>query len=208
MDQCIERDRKYYAEHKQQHNARSKAYYEQNRDAIRAQRKAYRLANADVHKQQQKAQRDKPHAKISSALRKRTRTALKTGKSYLDLLGCSTTFLLKYFSFMFSKLDPAMTVDNHGSYWEIDHVRPVASFDMNDESQRKACFHWSNLSPLERIKNKRKNKKIDVEAIQAHDKLVEEFNAWCKANDVVDEALDTAAASDGSAAAGVTTCGW
>ena len=30
----------------------------------------------------------------------------------------------------------------------IDHIRPVASFDLSDPDQQKACFNHLNLQPL------------------------------------------------------------
>ena len=31
---------------------------------------------------------------------------------------------------------------------EVDHIRPVKSFDFEDENQIFECFHYSNLQPL------------------------------------------------------------
>jgi hypothetical protein len=41
-----------------------------------------------------------------------------------------------------------MTRENYGEVWEVDHIRPVCSFDLSDPEQVKACFHHSNLQPL------------------------------------------------------------
>jgi hypothetical protein len=41
-----------------------------------------------------------------------------------------------------------MSWENAGSVWHIDHIRPVASFDLLDLDQQKLCFHYSNLQPL------------------------------------------------------------
>lgn len=49
-----------------------------------------------------------------------------------------------------------MTWDNYGSVWELDHVRPCASFDLTDPEQQKICFRWDNLQPLFGEENRRK----------------------------------------------------
>jgi hypothetical protein len=41
-----------------------------------------------------------------------------------------------------------MNWDNHGIIWEIDHIKPCASFDLSDIEQQKQCFHYTNLQPL------------------------------------------------------------
>jgi hypothetical protein len=35
-----------------------------------------------------------------------------------------------------------------GGVWEIDHIKPCASFDLTDIKQQKECFHYTNLQPL------------------------------------------------------------
>ena len=32
--------------------------------------------------------------------------------------------------------------------WQIDHIVPTAHSDLRDPSERRACFHWSNLQVL------------------------------------------------------------
>ncbi len=54
-----------------------------------------------------------------------------------------------------------MSWDNKGSYWEIDHVIPCASFDLRDPEQQKLCFNWKNYQPLRADKNRSKKDKRD-----------------------------------------------
>jgi len=68
-----------------------------------------------------------------------------------------------------------MNWENHGDYWHIDHVRPCSSYDMSDESELRACFHWSNVRPLEKTLNLVKNDKIDVRLIELHKQTVKSF---------------------------------
>ena len=40
-----------------------------------------------------------------------------------------------------------MSWDNR-KLWHIDHIKPVASFNMLSIVDRKKCFHYTNLQPL------------------------------------------------------------
>ncbi len=54
-----------------------------------------------------------------------------------------------------------MTWDNHGMKgWHVDHVIPLAAFDLRDEGQRRKAFHYTNLQPLWAHDNLMKNDKI------------------------------------------------
>jgi hypothetical protein len=42
-----------------------------------------------------------------------------------------------------------MTWDNYGPFgWHVDHIRPWASIDLNDEKEVSMCRHYTNLQPL------------------------------------------------------------
>ena len=42
-----------------------------------------------------------------------------------------------------------MSWDNHSfKGWHIDHIKPIASFDLSDPEQLKACCHYTNMQPL------------------------------------------------------------
>jgi hypothetical protein len=38
----------------------------------------------------------------------------------------------------------------------LDHIRPIASFDLADARQQAACFHFTNYQPLWAPDNARK----------------------------------------------------
>lgn len=71
----------------------------------------------------------------------------------LDLLGCTVG---EFKSFIERQWSTGMSWENWGrtrNCWQLDHVRPVASFDLNDPDQLRACFHFSNYQPLWAIEN-------------------------------------------------------
>ena len=80
----------------------------------------------------------------------------KAVDSTLALLGCTPDDLKAHLAAQFTD---GMTLDNYGE-WEIDHIRPCASFDLTDPDQQRACFHYTNLQPLWRSDNRSKGAKL------------------------------------------------
>ena len=87
--------------------------------------------------------------------------AIKNGNfSCLPFTGCDPHFLKLWFEFQF---DDKINWNNYGSYFQIDHVKPCALFDMENENDRRIMNHWSNLSPLEKHENIIKSNKYSDE---------------------------------------------
>ncbi len=74
---------------------------------------------------------------------------LKTNRT-IEYLGCS---IGEYCDYLEEKFDGKMTWENQGSYWHIDHIKPIASYDLNNEDELIACFHYTNTQPLEALEN-------------------------------------------------------
>ena len=61
-----------------------------------------------------------------------------------ELLGCTFDEFERHIE---NQFDIGMGWHNYGE-WHIDHIRPCASFNLDDPAQAKRCFHYTNLRPL------------------------------------------------------------
>ena len=103
---------------------------------------------------------------LNYVLRLRVRTrllkALRTAgvnsnnTSLHDLLGCSVDELRTYLESRFMK---GMDWSNR-SKWHIDHIKPLASFDLTDPGQLCEACHYTNLQPMWAEDNIAKSDKI------------------------------------------------
>ena len=108
--------------------------------------------------EREKMQND-PVFRMIKNYRTRTFQAYKQGrksKGTMELLGCTGPELAQHLEKQFQ---PGMTHDNYGE-WHIDHIRPIASFDLSDPEQEQECFHYTNLQPLWATDNMRKKDKL------------------------------------------------
>jgi len=107
-----------------------------------------------------------PQWKLKQVLRCRYLDALKRHTSggrvnkhhsAIKLIGCSIDFYKQYLEQQFK---PDMTWENHGVLWEIDHIKPCASFDLTNITQQHECFIYTNTQPLYYSENRSKGDKI------------------------------------------------
>ena len=71
------------------------------------------------------------------------------------MVGCSWGELKIYIE---GKFKDGMSWTNR-NLWQIDHIKPIALFDLTDPDQQRQCFHHSNLQPLWRTENQKKHTK-------------------------------------------------
>ena len=100
-----------------------------------------------------------PDFKLRCTIRNKISAALKNKENgVLDLLGCNITKARKHLEAQFR---PGMSWQTHSKFgWHVDHIKPISSFDLTDETQRKQCFHYTNLQPLWWWENLKKGSKI------------------------------------------------
>lgn len=140
------------------HCEKQRQYREANPHAYRKWAKKNREARNAYMRE---FRRRNPTQRLAAAVRCRVHEALKLcglkkDKPLVKLLGYPVTALRSHLEARFL---PGMTWDNYGSEWQVDHVRPVASFAFTstDDPQFKECWALRNLQPLWKIDNLRKN---------------------------------------------------
>ena len=88
---------------------------------------------------------------------------IKRKFTYGKYLGCSPIEFKLYLSSQFKE---KMDFDNYGK-WEVDHIKPISLFNLNDEEEVFKCFNYQNLQPLWKLENRQKsNKYIEKELSQ------------------------------------------
>lgn len=98
--------------------------------------------------------------RLEENLRTRIYCALKKNiksKSTIKLIGCSIEKLRNHLE---SQFKLGMTWKNYGrNGWEIDHIKPCASFNLSNPEEQRKCFHYTNLQPLWIKENREKGRK-------------------------------------------------
>jgi hypothetical protein len=79
----------------------------------------------------------------------------------MDFLGCSIDEFKKHVEDQFQ---PGMSWGDKNSF-VLDHIIPVAWFDLSDPIQQDICFHYTNFQPLTYLQNAKKSDIIDFNYI-------------------------------------------
>ena len=167
---------------------RRKRWYEENKEGIRKRlierieerrdvKRAWDLKNREHILRYQNGYRKRAYElfkantkrKLAHNIRLRLRVALRLMRmprkgSPVSLLGCTIEYLKCHIEKQFH---PGMSWKNWSAKgWHIDHVKPLASFNLADPSQLAKACHYTNLQPLWAIDNiKKGSKTINKEAL-------------------------------------------
>lgn len=160
---------------------KKKAYYEANKDAILESKKKHRekmrLRAAAKQREYYKANADKlnaaawvrrkerletdPAFKMIMNIRRRQAIALEGNRkaaTTMKLLGCTAEHARAHIEGQFTE---GMSWDKYGMHgFHIDHIIPLASFDLSDPEQQRQALHYTNLQPLWAKDNLRKGDKL------------------------------------------------
>ena len=155
----------------------------QCRDCLKEQTLAYARKNPTLTYQRQKKwrgenkekvklyQKGRPRTKykdlpietrIALNLRKRMKFLVQRGRMQKTrglpkYLGCTSIELVKHIE---NTWLPEMSWDNYGFLgWHIDHIKPLCSFNLLEESEKEKAFHYTNLQALWCNENWCKSKK-------------------------------------------------
>lgn len=124
----------------------------------------WRAKNKEKFRKQKKIQyarkKGDPIFRLNNSMRVCIGKALrgfKNGKHWEALTGYTVTNLKTHLESMF---DDKMTWDNYGSYWHVDHVKPLYFFDCSNKKKFKKAWSLLNLRPLEAKANMSKGYRI------------------------------------------------
>ena len=165
------------AANKEKVSAYSKNYFERNKDILREKTAIRRAEKKEQYATVSKAWREKnkeylkewnrlytasryksdPIFALKLNQRSRLRAVLKSSKSAKthELLGCSFEELKIHIEKQFVD---GMGWHNMGE-WHIDHIVPLAAFDLSIEENQRLAFNYKNLQPLWAIDNLKKGAK-------------------------------------------------
>jgi hypothetical protein len=178
-----ERFRRKYADNKDYYREYQKRIYstpeqrvkrrEANREWSRRNRE-YKSQWAKRNPEKAKASRRRANAKpvnrIKRTMCKRIRELCGCIKGKSQLIGCTSAFLKEHLQ---SQFKDGMNWDNYGSVWHVDHIKPLASFDLFNLEHRKQANNWSNLRPMFAKENQAKR-----DAVLTHAELGGNLFGW------------------------------
>lgn len=94
-------------------------------------------------------------------------------KSTMKYFSCDIDLFIKWLEYCFTY---EMNIQNHGTYWHLDHVIPVSFFDLNDPDELYLCFHYLNYMPITANDNLSKNNKIIYSQLLTHSDNIINFH--------------------------------
>lgn len=150
-------DREANPEKYRQWRMQPEAKARRNKKTVEYNRRNYHKIYARL----QERLKAEPNLRIKLRLRARLSRALKGVRksgSTIELLGCSSWEDFR--NNIAAKFKPGMDFSNYGygkNKWVLDHIRPLASFNLSDPSEQAIAFHISNLQPLWCVENSEKS---------------------------------------------------
>ena len=155
-EKVFEQKRKYREEHKEEIAAQKRAAYQANPEPAKRRAREWRKANRAKLNAYQKNRLDtNKNASMAHQIRMRVAKYIHRHETSEEL-GCTIRELREYLS---SKFLDGMTWQNYGD-WHVDHIKPLASFDLTDEEQFKEACNYTNLQPMWGKDNYAKGRKL------------------------------------------------
>jgi len=136
-------------------NNRIAHWHKENNEEFSQYQKRWTAKNREKVKNQQKNWRNRQplNYRIARSLSTRFKIFVREhglknsrSKDIENSIGCSIDELCKHLE---SKFQSGMTWDNYGKNgWEIDHIKPLISFNWEDEESIVVANNYTNLQPL------------------------------------------------------------
>ncbi len=154
-------DRRAYCKNPEIWNSRSRKWHENNPERVKKIKRKNRLKNRKKYndsaaKRNREKRKNDPLWGLSRNLSKAIWECLKheggkKGKSWRHLVSFTIEELKIHLESLFKN---GMTWNNYGSYWHLDHIKPLSWFNLKTEFDE--AWDISNLQPLEASKNSSK----------------------------------------------------
>jgi hypothetical protein len=165
-----EKWRSYYKEYAAQNSDErkeySRDYYRQNAEEIKDRVRNYATKNAKQVRDRARLYRRSREASdhlfcLVRRIGTRCYAAIRSAKARksdrtIELIGCSPAQLAAHLE---SQFKAGMGWRNR-SKWHVDHIVPLAAFDLSDPTQQRVAFHYSNLQPLWKHENLSKGARL------------------------------------------------
>jgi hypothetical protein len=134
-------------------------YRKKNKEQLKKHFAVYFQKNKEkINRKSREKRKNNEQYRIANNLRSRVSKVLNKvigREKSLELLGCSLDDFKKHIE---SQWLDWMNWDNHGPGWHLDHIIPIAAFDLTKAEERRKCFHYKNIQPLPAKLNLLKNK--------------------------------------------------
>lgn len=163
----LKKSKEYYESNKESKLKYQKEYYNTNKQSVSDYKKKHSIENKDKitkYKSNYQKQRRKTDSifkfksSISSLIRKsiKNKGFTKKSKTY-EILGCDFEIFKEYIE---NKFTEEMNWENHGTFWDIDHIIPLCTAITEEDIIR--LNHYTNLQPLDSNTNRNiKRDKVD-----------------------------------------------
>jgi len=186
-DRILARSKQHRDANKEAISAKRKAKYQQEKELVKKKQKEYREKDPqryrEMHSRNQKNWRARNKDRVRATYRRHMNKKRKADSLFwlkcivreriahalskqstrksdrtLALVGCTAPELARHLEARFLA---GMTWENRGANgWHVDHIIPLAKFDLSNPDQQAAAFHYTNLQPLWATDNLRKSDKV------------------------------------------------
>lgn len=168
-----EKSKKYINVTKEKKAEYDKRYRENHKEVLKDKKKQEYAKNKDAYIQRAIKNQNTLIGKLKHNIRTRIGNAIaRRSNSSKDLIGCDIDYYIKYLECFFTD---EMTWANYGTFWHIDHVKPLCTFDLHKEENQLLAFNWKNTRPLTAYDNLARSKTTDMCDLQQHIQLVDNF---------------------------------
>ena len=153
QDELTQQRREYRLSNLDRFRGYERRYLQKNEAALRARRRTpeYRAIKAAYAR---RWRRQSPEARIRTYLTNKfnaivTDPTKRKVKTFVARFGYSPQELRAHLERQFT---PAITWENYGTVWEVDHIVPIRCFRLPEETL--ACWALTNLRPLRKSENR------------------------------------------------------